>query len=205
VALLAIVLASVLGTIMGVARLSRNWLIAKLASVYVELMRNMPLLLQLFFWYTLITEKMPGPRQAYTPLPGVFLSNRGLKIPALQGDAIDAIVLGLAMAIVLVLVLAHWARKRQDASGHIFSIMPWALLILAGLPLLGWWISGASLALDVPVLRGFNFVGGLTLSPEMAALLAGLVIYTSAFIAEVVRAGIQSVARGQWEATGFCD
>jgi len=200
VAALGIVLATMLGVIMGVARLSKNWLIAKIASVYVEVMRNIPLLIQLFFWYALITENMPGPRQAYTPLPGVFLSNRGLKIPGLQGDALNWMLGGLIIAIVASCALAHWARRRQEATGAIFPTGRYAALMLAGLPLLGWLVSGASLTLDMPALRGFNFVGGLTLSPEMAALLAGLVIYTSAFIAEVVRAGIQAVARGQWEA-----
>jgi len=200
VAALGIVLATMLGVIMGVARLSKNWLIAKIASVYVEVMRNIPLLIQLFFWYALITENMPGPRQAHTPLPGVFLSNRGLKIPGLQGDALNWMLGGLIIAIVASCALAHWARRRQEATGATFPTGRYAALMLAGLPLLGWLVSGASLTLDMPALRGFNFVGGLTLSPEMAALLAGLVIYTSAFIAEVVRAGIQAVARGQWEA-----
>jgi len=202
VAALGIILATILGTIMGVARLSKNWLIAKIASVYVEVMRNIPLLIQLFFWYALITENMPGPRQAHTPLPGVFLSNRGLKIPGLEGDALDWMVGGFIVAVIAALALAHWARKRQEATGAIFPTGRYATLMIVGFPLIAWLVSGASLTLDVPALRGFNFVGGLTLSPEMAALLAGLVIYTSAFIAEVVRSGIQAVARGQWEAAG---
>jgi len=197
VAALGIILATVLGTIMGVARLSKNWLIAK-----IEVMRNIPLLIQLFFWYALITENMPGPRQAHTPLPGVFLSNRGLKIPGLEGDALDWMLGGFLVAVLAIIVLAHWARRRQEATGAIFPLGRTALLLLLALPAVAWLVSGASLTLDIPALRGFNFVGGLTLSPEMAALLAGLVIYTSAFIAEVVRSGIQAVARGQWEAAG---
>jgi len=200
VAALGIILATLLGTVLGVARLSKNWLIAKIASVYVEVMRNVPLLIQLFFWYALITENMPGPRQAYTPLPGVFLSNRGLKIPGLEGDALSWMLGGFIVAVLVALWLAHWARRRQDSTGAVFPIGRYAILMLLGAPLIAWLISGASLSLDMPVLRGFNFVGGVTLSPEMAALLAGLVIYTSAFIAEVVRSGIQAVARGQWEA-----
>jgi len=202
VAALGIVLATILGTIMGVARLSKNWLVAKIAGVYVEVMRNIPLLIQLFFWYALITENLPSPRQAHTPLPGVFLSNRGLKIPGLEGDALDWMLGGLLIAIAASALLAHWARRRREATGAIFPTGRCVVLMLAGLPLLGWLVSGASLMLDMPALRGFNFVGGLTLSPEMAALLAGLVTYTSAFIAEVVRSGIQAVARGQWEAAG---
>jgi len=200
VAVLGIVLATLLGTLMGVARLSKNWLISKIASVYVEVMRNVPLLIQLFFWYALITENMPGPRQAHAPLPGVFLSNRGLRIPGLEGDALDWMLGGLALAIVAAGFVLHWTKRRQESTGAIFPAGRYIVLLLLGFPLLGWWVSGASLALDMPALRGFNFTGGLTLSPEMMALLAGLVVYTSAFIAEVVRSGIQSVARGQWEA-----
>jgi len=202
VAVLGIVLATLLGTIIGVARLSKNWLISRLASVYVEVMRNVPLLIQLFFWYAMITENMPGPRQAHTPLPGVFLSNRGLRIPGLEGGALDWMLWGLALAIVAAVLLMHWAKRRQEATGEIFPAGRCIVLMLLGFPALGWLVSGASLTLDMPELRGFNFVGGLSLSPEMMALLAGLVVYTSAFIAEVVRSGIQSVARGQWEAAG---
>lgn len=202
VAVIGIVLATILGTLIGVARMSKNWLVAKVAAVYVEVMRNVPLLLQLFFWYAIITENMPGPRQAHHPLPGVFISNRGLKLPALEGGALDWMLGGLGLAIVLIIAMAHWANKRHEATGHIFPVVRWAIGLLVALPLLGWLISGGSLQLDMPVLRGFNFSGGMTLSPEFAALMAGLVIYTSAFIAEVVRSGVQAVNHGQWEAAG---
>ncbi len=201
-AVLGIILATLLGTLIGVGRLSKNWLMAKVCSVYVETMRNVPLLLQLFFWYALITENMPGPRQAANPLPGVFISNRGLKVPALEGASLDFILGGLALAIIGTIVAAHWGKKRQEATGQVFPLGRVALGLFIGLPILGWLVSGASLKLDMPVLKGFNFSGGLTLSPEFAALLAGLVIYTSAFIAEVVRSGIQAVNQGQWEAAG---
>jgi len=199
VAVLGIILATALGTVLGIARLSKNWLIARLTSIYVEVMRNVPLLLQLFFWYALITENMPGPRQAYHPMPGVFLSNRGLKIPALEGDGLNGILAGLAVAIVAIILLAHAAHRRQAAASRAVSGRHVVLLLLA-CPMLGWLASGAPIGLDMPELRGFNFVGGITLSPEFAALLAGLVIYTSAFIAEVVRSGVQAVSAGQWEA-----
>jgi len=200
VAVLGIVLATVLGTTIGIARISRNWLIARLAGVYVEVMRNVPLLLQLFFWYALITENMPGPRQAHHPMPGVFLSNRGLEVPGLAGDALDAILLGLAFALVMTMLLAHWARRRHAATGQDLPLGRYAALLWLICPALGWLASGAPLVLDMPELRGFNFVGGMTLSPEFVALLAGLVIYTSAFVAEVVRSGVQAVSQGQWEA-----
>ncbi|MFT0851483.1 amino acid ABC transporter permease [Achromobacter sp. F4_2707] len=200
VSVVGIVLATLLGTLIGIARLSKNWLVSGVAAVYVEVMRNIPLLLQLFFWYAIITENMPGPRQALNPLPGVFLSNRGLKLPGLQGDALDWIIGGLAVAIVLVIIVAHWARKRQAATGQIFPLGSVSAALLLALPLAGWVAGGASLNFDMPELKGFNFVGGMTLSPEFSALLLGLVIYTSAFVAEVVRSGIQAVGQGQWEA-----
>lgn len=200
VAALGIIFATLLGIFIGIGRLSKNWLVARVCSVYVEVMRNVPLLLQLFFWYALITESMPGPRQAYNPLPGVFISNRGLKVPSLEGTSMDWMIGGLVLAVIGTIVLAHWAKRRQDATGQIFPLGRVVLGLFIGLPILGWLVSGASLALSMPELKGFNFVGGITMSPEFSALLAGLVIYTAAFVAEVVRSGIQSVSKGQWEA-----
>ena len=200
VALIGIILATLLGTIIGIARLSKNWLIRKISSVYVEVMRNIPLLLQLFFWYAIISETMPGPRKAYHPLPGVFVSNRGIKMPTLEGDGLSWLFLGLLLAIVIIIGLRRWARQRQERTGQIFPMLRWAIGLLMLCPAVVWWFSGTNLYFEVPELKGFNFVGGMTLSPEFAALLFGLVIYTSGFIAEVVRSGIQSVGRGQWEA-----
>ena len=202
VAVVGIVLATIFGTIIGIARLSSNWLVAKLATFYVETMRNIPLLLQLFFWYAIISEVMPGPRDALHPISGVFISNRGIKLPALEGGALNWVLAGLFIAIVLIMVLANWAKKRQDKTGQIFPLGRYALAILVLVPMVAFIVSGDRLGLDMPVLKGFNFQGGLTVTPEFGALLAGLVIYTSAFIAEVVRSGIQSVNQGQWEAAG---
>jgi general L-amino acid transport system permease protein len=202
VAVIGIILATLLGTIIGIARLSKNWLIRKISSVYVEVMRNIPLLLQLFFWYAIISETMPGPRKAYHPLPGVFVSNRGIQMPTLNGDGLVWLFAGLVLAIVAIFGLSRWARQRQARTGQIFPLLRWALGLLVVCPTLVWWLSGTGLSLEVPELKGFNFAGGMTLTPEFAALLFGLVIYTSGFIAEVVRSGIQSVGRGQWEAAG---
>ncbi len=201
IAAAGIVLSTLLGCVIGVARLSRNWLVSKLAASYVEIVRNTPLLLQLFLWYALITESLPGPRQALTPLPGVFLSNRGLKLP-LPADhlAFDLALAGFALAVLASLLLAHLARRQRRLTGQPMRVGRWSLTLLVGLPLAGWLAGGAPLAWDVPQLQGFNFVGGATITPEFAALLLGLVVYTAAFIAEVVRAGILSVDRGQWEA-----
>lgn len=200
VSVIGVIAATLLGTLLGVGRLSRNWLISRLCGLYVELMRNIPLLLQLLFWYAFITEVMPSPRQALTPLAGVFVSNRGLKIPWLRGDAMDWILGGVALAIILIVLLAHWARRRQELTGKIFPFVRASVVLLIVVPLALWWLGGGQLEVDRPVLRGFNFQGGLSLSPEFTALLAGLVIYTAAFVAEVVRSGIQAVTQGQWEA-----
>lgn len=200
VAVIGIIAATVFGTLLGIARLSKNWLVSRLAGLYVEVMRNVPLLLQLFFWYALITETLPGPRQALNPLGGVFLSNRGLKLPTLQGDGMDWIFMGLGLAVVLWVLMAHWARRRLEKTGRPFPTIRFGILLLVLMPVLALLISPEPLALDVPRLQGFNFVGGVTLSPEFAALLAGLITYTSAFVAEVVRSGIQAVGKGQWEA-----
>jgi general L-amino acid transport system permease protein len=201
VAVVGIILATLLGTVMGIARLSKNWLIAKIASIYVEVVRNIPLLLQLFFWYALITEVAPGPRQALNPITGVFISNRGIKVPAPTDHfAFDLAGIGFLLAIVIAVLVSRWAKKRQEQTGQAFPTITTTIALLLGLPFLGWLIGGAPMELDVPKLTGFNFTGGATLTPEYAALLAGLVIYTGGFIAEVVRSGIQAVNYGQWEA-----
>ncbi len=200
VALIGIVLATILGTLIGIARLSSNWLIRKISSIYVEVMRNVPLLLQLFFWYAILSETLPGPRQALHPLPGVFVSNRGIQMPAVHGDGLFWLAIGVLVSILLMIVMAKWARKHQEKTGQIFPMIRWSLVLLLVVPAGLWFSSGTSMTLDVPELKGFNFAGGMNLSPEFAALLIGLVIYTAAFIAEVVRSGIQAVNRGQWEA-----
>lgn len=201
VAVAGIVLATILGGIIGIARLSSNWLVAKLAAGYVETFRNLPLLLQLFFWYAVILETLPGPREALQPLPGVFVSNRGVKFPIpADSAALDYAMIGFAAAILFAAIIQSWARHRRNLGQ---TGLPTGWLILGGfiaLPFLAWLISGASLAWDMPSLQGFNFTGGSSLSPEFTALLFGLVIYTAAFIAEIVRGGILAVPRGQREA-----
>jgi general L-amino acid transport system permease protein len=201
VALIGIVLATVLGTLIGLARLSRNWLLAKLATGYVELLRNIPLLVQLFFLYVLITENLPGPRQALHPLPGVFLSNRGFAFPILKPDPSHAwIGAAFVVGLVLSLLLAQWGRRRQARTGQPFPALSVGAALTLGLPLVVFLAAGAPLALARPELRGFNFAGGGALTPEFATLLGGLTLYTAAFIAETVRAGVLAVDRGQFEA-----
>ncbi|PWC39669.1 amino acid ABC transporter permease [Azospirillum sp. TSO35-2] len=201
VSVVGILLATIIGTIVGVARLSSNWLVAKLASTYVEIVRNIPPLLQLFFWYALVSDGLPPVRQALNPIPGVFLSQRGLRVPVPAPDpAWTAMGIALLLALALTWGLRRWAKARQARTGQPFPTGWSTLGLLIGLPLLAWLLSGAPMALDVPKLAGFNFVGGAAISPEFFAILTGLTIYTAAFIAEVVRSGITAVNWGQTEA-----
>ncbi len=202
VAVVGVVLTTILGTVMGVARLSKNWLIARLSAVYVEVIRDIPLLLQLLFWYTAL-QGLPAPRNSFHPLPGVFLSNRGIKVPLVNWEAPYWWALAaLALGIVGTVAWSRSATRKQEATGVRPKVWPVALALLIGFPLLVWAALGAPFAVEMPELRGFNFVGGLTLSPEYGALTLGLVIYTSSYIAEIVRSGILAVPTGQWEAAG---
>ena len=186
---------------MGIARLSRNWLISKLAQIYVETFRNIPLLLQLFFWWALLREGAPAPRQAWEPLPDVFVSNRGIAFPLPNPDpAYGWMALALCVGIVATIGISRWARQRQARTGEQFPTGWVGLGLILGLPLIVFLGGGAPLALDRPELKGFNFAGGHAVSPEFAALLLGLVVYTGTFIAEIVRAGILAVSWGQSEA-----
>jgi general L-amino acid transport system permease protein len=200
VAVIGIVLATVLGTLVGVARLSANWLLSRLAAVYVEVLRDIPLLLQLLFWYVLM-QGLPAARAAWKPIEGVFLSNRGLMLPSIP---LGAGQLWVLLAAVIGLAALYAIRKRliarQMQDGRVRAIWPYALALVIALPALMSLALGVSWTIALPELRGFNFVGGLTLAPEYFALLVALTTYTSAFIAEIVRSGIQSVSRGQWDA-----
>ena len=201
VAALGVLFATALGTVVGIARLSSNWLVARLASAYVEVMRNIPLLLQLFVWYGLFTELLPSVQQAIAVGDWLFVSQRGLYFALLAAHpawpaAGWAVLAGVALA----LTWRALATRHQRATGVQWPVWLPAAVLIAGLPVLAWALMGAPLALDKPVLEGFNFQGGKVLSPEFMALLIGLSTYTAAFIAEVVRAGILAVDRGQDEA-----
>jgi len=201
VSFIGIILTVMLGTVIGVARLSANWLVSRMAAVYIEVFQNIPVLLQLFFWYAIFYEFLPSPRQALGLVTGVFLSNRGLvfAVPA-SHPAHKYMAVAFLGGCVLVYLLRRWARKRQERTGKLFPVLRVSVGILIGLPVITWWLAGAPTAMDVPVLAGFNFKGGVNISPEFTALLLGLVLYTAAFVAEAVRAGIQSVSKGQTEA-----
>ncbi|MDG4552989.1 MAG: amino acid ABC transporter permease [Candidatus Competibacter sp.] len=202
VSALGIVLATLLGFVIGIARLSKNWLIAKLALTYIETFRNIPLLLQIFFWYFAVLRAMPSPRQSLSVGEAVFLNIRGLYLPAPQlQPGFGWVLAALGLALVLVAILVRWAHRRQLGTGRQFPAISVSLALLLGLPLLAFWLTGSPLVWQVPELHGFNFQGGLAIIPEMASLLLALSIYTAAFIAEIVRAGIQAVSHGQTEAS----
>jgi general L-amino acid transport system permease protein len=202
VSAIGIVLATILGTLIGIGRLSSNWLMAKLTGFYVEVIRDIPLLLQLLFWYTML-QGLPAPKQSWHIGDAVFLSNRGIKIPYLVWqDAHTGALLAFLLGIIVTFFCNRRARARQDATGVRPAVWPVALGTLIVLPLIVWAAMGAPTGVELPVLKGFNFQGGGTVSPEYFALLLGLVIYTAGYIAEIVRSGIQAVALGQWEAAG---
>jgi len=238
VAVLGIVAATVIGFTVGIARLSSNWLVAKLAGAYVEVIRNQPLLFQILFWYLAVLGAMPPPRQSVgiggqpfllwladgarvlrsIGLPGtvgdalrlaadwigppmIYLNNRGMVLPepALHaGASVVAVALGAAIAATIALRI--WARRRQVATGRPFPLLAVGIVLIVGLPLAAAFIVGSPFAFERPVLRGFNFASGVRLIPELVALLIALSTYTAAFIAEIVRAGIEAVAKGQTEA-----
>ncbi|HKL01795.1 MAG TPA: amino acid ABC transporter permease [Desulfotignum sp.] len=201
VSFIGIVLCLFIGLVVGVARLSTNWLVRKMAMIYIEVMQNIPVLLQLFFWYALFYENFPAPRQALNPFAGLFICNRGvaLGVPAAH-PAHFYMVMALIAGLVISFGIKHWAKKRKFDTGQDFPVL-WAFFLFSlGLPTVVWLFFGMPVKMDVPSLTGFNFTGGIMLSPEFIALLMGLVIYTSAFVAEAVRAGIQAVSRGQTEA-----
>ena len=201
IAVLGIFMATIFGTLIGVGRLSPNWLLSKICEWYVEAFRNVPLLLWLFLIYKLISEAFPGPRQAISVLNSFFLSNRGLYFPVPLADPIHKWMgLGLIVGIIAAVILHRWAKKRQDATGLPFPSVKAGLGLMLGIPLLIWLAGGAPRSMSWPALSGFNFEGGTVIQPEFTALLVGLVLYTSAFVAEIVRSGILALHKGQSEA-----
>ena len=201
VAGIGIVFATILGFVVGIARLSRNWLVARLAGAYVELIRNLPLLFQLLFWYLAVLGTLPPPRESVSLFGEIFLNNRGIILPAPVWAAGAGGVLGVFVLSVLATVaLKLWTRHRQGRTGGQFPL-PWMSLALLIVPaLIALIATGFPIGFERPELRGFNFVGGFRLLPEFVALVLALTIYTAAFIAEVVRAGVLAVPRGQTEA-----
>ncbi|MFC0219743.1 amino acid ABC transporter permease [Pseudochelatococcus lubricantis] len=201
VASAGIVLATVIGFVVGIARLSRNRIVSFLAACYVEFFRNIPLLLQLYVWYNAVLRALPAPRQSLSTADAVFLNNRGLFVPApVFGEGSGLLLVAAVFACAAIAVFRRWARRDQDRTGHQHAKGLVSLALFAGFMALGWFAAGRPVTFNVPDLRGFNIVGGLQIYPEFVALLLGLSIYTASFIAEIVRAGMLSVSRGQTEA-----
>jgi general L-amino acid transport system permease protein len=202
VAVIGIILASILGFLVGIARLSGNWVISKIATVYVETLRNIPLLLQLLFWYKAVLGVLPSPRQSYQLPFSASLSNRGLIVPRPMFEAgFETTVFSVLAAIGVIIILSTWAKRRREETGQPFPVFLSSLAILIGFPVVTFLATGSPVALSYPELKGFNFIGGLAIRPELIALVLGLVLYTATYIAEIVRAGILAVAHGQTEAS----
>ncbi|CAK6488787.1 hypothetical protein PANNVG_00349 [Pantoea sp. Nvir] len=201
VSALCIVFASLLGYFIGLARLSDNWLLRKLSTIYIETFRNIPPLLQIFFWYFAVLRNLPGPRQALSAFDVAFVSNRGLYVPWPQyAPGSVPFIVALALAAAGSYALFRYHRKYQLKTGQLRRTWPAALAMFVLFPVVAHLGFGAATHWDVPTLRGFNFRGGFVMIPELAALTLALSVYTSSFIAEVIRAGIQSVPHGQHEA-----
>lgn len=201
VSALGIVLATLLGFLVGIARLSKNWLVSRLATVYVETFRNIPLLLQIFFWYFVVVNSLPGPRNSFALGDVLFLNRRGLYLPKPEaGPGFGWVWVALAIAVLAWVAIAAYGRRRRALTGRGVPVLEIGLLLLLGLLTLAFYLTGGPLSWELPEFRRFNFQGGMVVIPELMALLLALVIYTATFIAEIVRAGIQSVAKGQTEA-----
>src|SRR5215468_3757182 len=201
VAVIGICFATVIGFIVALGRLSPNWLISRVAGGYVELIRNLPLLFQMLFWYLAVLAALPGPRQSISLFGVFFLNNRGLIVPQPIGEpGFEPFLIAILVAIVASIIVHRYAHRQLFEKGRAIKVWPIVLGLLVGLPLLTALIFGAPFKVQLPELRGFNFAGGVRVIPELVALVVALSTYTAAFIAEIVRAGILSVHKGQMEA-----
>jgi general L-amino acid transport system permease protein len=201
VSAIGILFATILGFVVALGRLSPNWLMSRIAGAYVEIVRNLPLLFQMLFWYLAVLAALPAPRQSLSPVSGFFLNNRGMIVPTpLPQPGLDYFALAVLLAIIGSFVLHRYARRELYQRGRFIKTWPYALALLIGLPALAVLVFGAPVSFEWPALKGFNFVGGSRMIPEFVALTLSLSIYTAAFIAEIVRAGIMSVHGGQMEA-----
>ena len=202
VSIVGIVFATLLGFIVGVMRLSKNWVISSAATIYIEIVRNIPLLLQIFIWYALVLKPLPGVKQAINISDTLFVSNRGITTPhATFGDGAWLSLALLAAARVVTWAFRRWSWKRQEATGQILPVWWISIPLIIAAPFIGLLAAGWPVTWSYPELAGFNFKGGMTLVPEFIALFLALVIYTATFIAEIVRSGIIAVSHGQTEAS----
>jgi general L-amino acid transport system permease protein len=201
VAVIGIFFATIIGFLVGLGRLSPNWLLSRVAGAYVELIRNLPLLFQILFWYLAVLATLPNPRQSISLFGSFFLSNRGFVIPKpIPHEGLAAFAIAIVIAIAASLLLRSYARRLLFQSGRLLRIWPYVLGLLIGLPLLTALVFGKPVTFEIPELKGFNFSGGSRVIPEFVALTVALSTYTAAFIAEIVRAGVLSVHKGQMEA-----
>lgn len=201
VSVLGIVFATILGFVMGIARLSSNWLVSRFAAVYIEIFRNIPLLLQIFFWYFAVLQALPSARQSMSLGEAIFLNVRGLYFPApVFGEGSSVVIGAFVIGVVATIIVNIWANNRQKLTGQQTPMGRIALGLIVGLPTIVFFIMGMPITAEYPVLKGFNFRGGISIIPELAALTLALSIYTASFIAEIVRSGINAVNHGQTEA-----
>jgi general L-amino acid transport system permease protein len=201
VSAISIFFATIIGLLIGIGRLSKNYMISKLSLIYVETFRNIPILLQILFWYNVVLAALPGPRQSLSYLDAFFLNNRGLYIPRpILESGFISVIIAFFIAIAGIFYLTKWAKKRHDDTGEEFPVFWVSLAILIAGPTLVYFLSGTPASLEYAELKGFNFVGGWTLTPEFLALAFALSIYPATYIAEAVRAGIEAVPKGQKEA-----
>ncbi len=201
VSFFGIILATIIGFIMGIARLSSNWLVSRFAAVYIEIFRNVPLLLQIFFWYFAVLQALPSARQSLSLGEAIFLNVRGLYFPAPVFEAGSSVVIGaLILGVIATVFVNIWANNKQRLTGQQTPMGRIALGLCVGLPVVVYFLMGSPITAQYPELKGFNFRGGVSIIPELAALLLALSIYTASFIAEIVRSGINAVSHGQTEA-----
>ncbi len=201
VAVIGIIFATIIGFAVGLGRLSPNWLLARVSGGYVELIRNLPLLFQILFWYLAVLAALPGPRQSFSLFGIGFLNNRGFVVPKIEAQPVfGTFAVAILIGVVASILMFVLARQRLMRRGERLTIWPFVLAMLVGLPVLAALLFGPPVSFDVPVLKGFNFAGGTRVVPEFVALTLALSTYTAAFIAEIVRAGILAVPKGQMEA-----
>lgn len=201
VSFVGIIFATILGVIIGVLRLSKNYLISRLAAAYIDIFRNIPLLLQIFFWYNVVLKSLPRPRQSLSFFDSIFINNRGFYLPQASWNSTTyAILIGLVLSIIGIFLLRKWAINRKELTGKDFPLLLTSIVMIIFFAIVSFFIGGADFGLSYPALKGFNFVGGKSITPEFASLVFALAIYTATFIAEAIRSGIEAVKTGQKEA-----
>ena len=203
ISVLGIFLSTVVGFLVGIGRLSSNWLIAKLSTVYIEIFRNIPVLLQILFWYIAVLRTLPSPRQSIALGDSIFLNLRGLYLPSpVFHEGAGLVLIALALALIVTFGFIRWSHQRQEKTGQALPNFKIGVGLLIILPLITWFASGQPVSWNSPELKGFNFQGGFSVIPELIALLLGLTFYTASYIAENVRSGIEAINKGQTEAAG---